>query len=129
MSNRNYPDTKPLPNPFFEPIDIVFAGEGPHLTFVEVETTFGHAGIKAGEWWEDESGYKRLTLRPGEATGQKLLELSDRRIPFSLHFDPQTDPYAGDWTLAIGPDFFGGSTPGEAIENATEPLDPANNPI
>ncbi len=107
----NYPDTKQLPDPVFKPFDIVFKGSGPHLEFIEAEATFGHHGIKVGTWWTDESGYQRLTIRPGDDTGSLLWKLAEERVPFSLHFDPQTDPYTGDWTFEIAEKQFEGSDP------------------
>ncbi len=110
---HNYPDTKSLPDPVFDPFDVVFEGEQPHLTFVEVEATFGHQGLSIGEWWTDEKGHQRLTIRPGDRTGEELWKLADKRIPFSLHFDPYTDPYENQWTIEIGSEAFGGMTPSE----------------
>lgn len=111
----NYPSTKALPDAVFEPFDIVFKGSGPHLEFVEVETTFGHQGVSVGEWWEDEK-YHRLTIRPGDNTGPILWELADKRIPFSLHFDPRTDPYETQWTIEVGSAMYGGITPSETAK-------------
>lgn len=119
----NYPDTKPLPEPSYEPFDIVFSGEGPVLEFVEVETTFGHQGTKIGEWWTDDNGYRRLTIVPGERTGRELWELAEKRIPFSLHFDPQTDPYKASWTIEIGSAAYGGMTPRDATLFVRQELD------
>ena len=119
---HNYPDTKPLPDPVFDPFDVVFSGEGPHLEFVEVEKTFGHETIRVGEMWIDNDGYRRLTIVPGDRTGAKLWELADKRIPFSLHFEPQTDPYENPWTIEIGSVAFGGMTPSETAEFAQNEL-------
>ncbi len=110
---HNYPDTKPLPDPVFEPFDVVFKGEGPHLEFVEVEKTFGHEPISVGTMWVDHENYRRLTIRPGDQTGEELWKLADKRIPFSLYFEPQTDPYENPWTIEIGSVAFGGMTPSE----------------
>lgn len=111
----NYPDTKQLPDPVFEPFDIVFTGSGPHLEFVEAEATFGHHGVKVGTWWTDERGCQRLTIRPGDDTGDLLWRLAERHVPFSLHFDPQTDPYTGDWTFEIADNHFAGGSPSSLL--------------
>jgi len=123
-----YPDTQPLPDPVTESFDIVFAEHevsGPNLRFVEVEKTFGHEGLGIGVWWTDEDGYRRLTIRPGDNTGEMLWRLHDRRIPFSLHFDPQTDLYASEWTIEIGAAAYGGMSPAGAVEFALQELERA----
>ncbi len=109
----NYPDTKALPDPVFEPFDIVLTGEEPHMEFAEIETTFGHEGIGIGAHWTDDDGFHRITIRPGGDDGEELWKLADKRIPFSLHFEPQTDPYETPWTLEIGSAAYGGMTPSE----------------
>ena len=110
---HNYPDTKPLPDPVFDPFDIVHSGEGPHMEFVDIQTTFGHQEIKVGEFWTGDDGYHRITIRPGDRTNEGLWKLADKRIPFSLHFTPQTDPYENQWTIEIGSAAYGGATPSE----------------
>jgi hypothetical protein len=119
----NYPDTKPLPTPTEDTFDVVFMGEGPHLEFVEVEKTFGHQGMKIGEWWTDEQGYQRLTVVPGHPVARLLRALEDKYTHFSLHWDRQSDPYAMSWSVELpGEDaLYGGTNPIEALEFALEP--------
>jgi hypothetical protein len=45
----------------FTQIDVVFAGSGPNLTFVEVESPPGRS-VGVGEWVDTGDGYKRLRL-------------------------------------------------------------------
>jgi hypothetical protein len=118
----NYPDTKPLPDPVFEPFDIVLTGEGPHMEFVDIQSTFGHREVKVGEFWTDDDDWHRITIRPGDRTSEELWNLADKRIPFSLHFDPQTDPYETPWTLEIGSAAYGGMTPSETAKFTLDEL-------